>query len=91
MAKLTDPIALQPVYQKLHELIGEENMLKIFKYYNGNQVSFPSHLYNRETTANQIRQRYNGNNQAELGRYYGYSQRWVSRALAEGRPSRREK
>ncbi|WP_318765129.1 Mor transcription activator family protein [Lactiplantibacillus carotarum] len=83
MAKKVDPLALQPVYQKLTDLIGEEAMLKVFDYYHGSQISLPSHLYNRQTAANRIQQRYNGNNQEELGRYYGYSQRWVMRVLVD--------
>lgn len=84
MADLIDSFALQPIYQKLREIVGEEEMLKVFEYYHGSQISFPSHLYNRKAAAVQIRKRYNGANQAELGRYYGYSQRWVARTLAEG-------
>jgi len=90
MAKLIDSSALQPVYQKLEELIGEDSMLKVFDYYHGSQVSLPSHLYNRNTAAIQIRKRYNGTNQAELGRYYGYSQRWVVNVLAEGKSAKKE-
>ncbi|WP_137640881.1 Mor transcription activator family protein [Lactiplantibacillus dongliensis] len=82
MRESVDQSALQPFYQKLVTLVGEEGMWAVFDYYKGSQMTLPLHLYNRELAAEQIRRRFNGHNQAELAHYYGYSQRWVVRVLA---------
>lgn len=81
MDQLVDVVTLQPVYKKLWELVGEKAMLNIFEYYRGGQILAPLHLYNREIAKEQIIKRYDGTNQAELVRFYGYSERWTSNVL----------
>lgn len=62
-------------------LVGSKNMVKIFECYRGVQVILPLHLYNREAAKQQIVKRYDGTNQAELTRLYGYSERWTRAIL----------
>lgn len=71
--------ALQPVYKEFVELIGVEAMIKIFEYYRGSQLLLPAHLYDRIAVRTQILKQYDGHNEAELVRKYGYSQRWVAK------------
>ena len=79
--QMVDIVALQPVYKKLWDLVGEKAMLSIFEYYRGGQILAPQHLYNREIARNQIIKYYDGTNQAELVRFYGYSEQWTSEVL----------
>lgn len=81
MDQLIDVVALQSIYKKLWELVGEKAMLSVFEYYRGGQILAPQHLYNREIARNQIIKYYDGTNQAELVRFYGYSERWTSDVL----------
>lgn len=81
MVEPMDIEALQPIYRQLDELVGSKNMVKIFEYYRGVQVILPLHLYNREAAKQQIVKRYDGTNQSELTRLYGYSERWTRAIL----------
>ena len=40
MIKKVDVELLQTTYRELYELVGEENILKIFNYYHGIQLNF---------------------------------------------------
>lgn len=83
MNQAVDQTALQPVYQNLTALVDETAMLKIFNYYRGGQMVLPLHLYNREVAKERIVTRYNGHNQEELVRFYGYSERWTRRVIRQ--------
>lgn len=40
--------ALHEVYRGLYDLLGEENMRKLYEHYKGYQIAFPTRLYSRE-------------------------------------------
>lgn len=73
-----DASVLQPIYRDLYDLLGETELLKVFEYYRGAQVTFPVHLYQRTLVSQAIAQRevLTSDYQA-LARYYGYSERWI--------------
>ena len=85
MANQVEINALHQLYDSLNELIGTEAMLKIYEQYRGMQISFPVHLYNRQLAATAVLAEYDGSNQQELARKYGYSQKWVQQVIRRSR------
>lgn len=67
--------ALFPSYQELNDLVGEENMLKIYGYWRGSQVSLPMRLYDPKQLRPILKA--SGASNKDLARLYGYSERWV--------------
>ncbi|WP_137642387.1 Mor transcription activator family protein [Lactiplantibacillus modestisalitolerans] len=74
---------LHQFYRRLSELVGTEAMLKIYEQYKGTQLNVPVHLYDRELAAKRVLAEFDGQNQWELSRRYGYSQKWVYKVLRE--------
>jgi len=75
--------ALHHFYRGLSELVGVESMLKIYHQYKGMQMTIPTHLYDRTLAAKKVRAEYTGQNQQELARKYGYSQKWIRQVTRE--------
>ena len=71
------------IYAELYNLIGEENMKKVFEDFGGMQVSFPSRLYTKEYISNQIKERYDGCNGRELAREFGYTAKYFNQLIIE--------
>ncbi|GAA6237687.1 Mor transcription activator family protein [Apilactobacillus micheneri] len=76
-----DKDSLNNFYQTLSELVGVENMLKIYDYYKGSQLTIPIHLYDRKKTAVRIIEEFDGSNTFELAHKYKYSQKWVRKVV----------
>ena len=76
---------LNEFYAELTELIGFENVYKIYETYRGLSYTFPMRLYDPKKVAAKIVTRYNGKNASELAREYGYSMRWVLEVLRKER------
>lgn len=73
-----DASVLQSIYWDLYDLLGEAELLKVFEYYRGAQVTFPVHLYQRTLVSQAIAQReVMTSDYQTLARYYGYSERWI--------------
>ena len=73
---------LNDVYKELFDLVGYENMLKLYKQYKGFQVNFPTRLYSKEYVREVVKEEYDGSNTKALARKLGYSERWI-RKIAE--------
>lgn len=81
MRKQVDVEVLHRFYRELNDLIGTEAMLAIYHDYKGMQLTIPTHLYDRQLTAQKVLSEYNGHNQQVLARRYGYSQKWIQRVI----------
>lgn len=81
MVEKVDVVTLHQFYRSLSELVGTEAMLRIYEQYRGTQLTIPVHLYDRKLAAERVREQFNGHNQQELSRRYGYSQKWVYKVL----------
>ncbi|WP_057894343.1 Mor transcription activator family protein [Lacticaseibacillus brantae] len=68
---------LHQTYQRLAELVGVDNMLKIYSEFRGLQIQFPMRMYDRDAVGKRIAQEYNGGNLKALSDKYDYSQRWI--------------
>ncbi|MBZ2406153.1 MULTISPECIES: hypothetical protein [Liquorilactobacillus] len=82
-----DVSALQPLYRDLYDLLGETELLKVFEYYRGAQVTFPVHLYQSTLVSQAIAQRkvMMTSEYQTLARYYGYSERWIRNQVQKGK------
>ena len=69
------------IYAELQELLGEETMIKLYKRFKGQQISFPARLYNPKYVAKQITMEYNGDNIGMLAIKYNYTEKTVRRML----------
>lgn len=68
---------LNDVYREIAELVGMDNMSKLYEFYRGQQVSFPTRLYRKEFLREVIEKKYDGTNAKEISRELGYSERWI--------------
>ncbi|KRO05509.1 MULTISPECIES: Mor transcription activator family protein [Levilactobacillus] len=85
MAERIELDALHQFYKSLNNLVGTESMLIIYEHYKGTQLNFPVHLYDRKVTAQLVLKEFNGHNQHELARKYGYSQKWIQMVMREAK------
>jgi len=75
---------LHPSYKTLYDLVGEDNMVKIYREFRGTQLELPMKLYDR----NELKE-YLGKISVDkpdvkkLSHTYGYSQRWIKKALGK--------
>ncbi|MCF6161797.1 Mor transcription activator family protein [Furfurilactobacillus milii] len=77
------PELLQESYAQLNEVLGTEQMMKVFEIYRGRQISFPMRLYDRKKVAKKIIAEYNGHNLVQLTHKYDYSQRWIRQIIRQ--------
>ena len=73
------------IYNELNDLIGEENMMKVYQNFRGMQISFPSKLYTKEYIVEQIAVRYDGYNAKELAREFGYTIKYFNQLIKESK------
>lgn len=70
--------------REIAELIGAENYQKLISKYGGTNIYIPSaSLLNRDELEKKIKQQYNGDNAAELGKEYGLSARTIVRIVTK--------
>ena len=71
------------VYQELYELIGAENMKKIFSRFCGQQVSFPQKLYKKTYVQAYVMQHRETKSVGELSKYFNLSERRIRQLISE--------
>lgn len=74
---------LNDIYKDLAELVGIENMEKIYTQYKGFQISFPKKLYHKDYVQEVVKEKYTGTNIQDLARKYGYTERWLRTIATE--------
>lgn len=74
---------LNDVYKDLCDLVGVDNMQKLYAQYKGFQISFPMRLYSKEYVHQVVKKEYNGSNTKALARKLGYSERWIRKIVEE--------
>ena len=74
---------LNGVYVSICDIIGFENTEKIYKYFSGSQVNFPTRLYSKEYVMEQAVKNYDGttNSVNFIANKYNYSERTVRKML----------
>lgn len=82
-----DKAMYNQIYRDLAELIGDENMIKIYREYRGMQICFPAKLYTKEYVSEQISNRYDGSNAKELAREFDYTVKYFNKLIKENEKS----
>ena len=70
-----------PIYEEIARVIGEEETVKLYEKFRGQQITFPQRLYNTSYVANYVKENYNGKNIRELARKFDYSERRIREFL----------
>ncbi|ETI90998.1 MAG: hypothetical protein Q607_CBUC00038G0014 [Clostridium butyricum DORA_1] len=71
-----DPSDFSGVYQDMVENLGVEVTKRVYKYYKGQQVTFPIRLYSKNYILKKLED-YDGTNLKVLSKELGYSERWL--------------
>lgn len=71
------------VYSEIAKMIGEENTIKLYRYFRGQSVNFPMRLYSVEYVEDYVRKHYDGSNIKFLANKFNYSERRVRQFLKE--------
>ena len=82
--------ALNDIYLELLELIGFENMLKIYKHFRGDKVDLPMRLYRPEFIADLAKPITDRRERAKIARAGGYSSRVIEGILNKRRKENEE-
>lgn len=83
-----DPSDFSGVYQDMVENLGVEVTKRIYKHYNGQQVTFPMRLYSKKYILERLKE-YDGSNLKELSRELGYSERWLRHLIEKAKEDKR--
>ncbi len=79
--KEVDISSLHGIYRELAEIIGVELTIAVFNELKGQQITFPSRLYERDYVIEEVKIRYNGANLKELAREFNYTERWIRKLI----------
>ena len=70
-----------PIYEEIARIIGEEQTVKLYENFRGQQITFPQRLYNTEYVSRYVKENYDGKNIREMARKFDYSERRVREFL----------
>ena len=73
------------VYADIANLVGEDNTIKIYRYFRAMNINFPMKLFTKTGLENIIKNEYNGSNVKDLARKYGYSMRHINRIVIDNK------
>lgn len=68
---------LHPSYKALWDLLGEDDMLKVYDQFRGTQLQLPMKLYDRVELEKYLNNHPVNRNVRELSNVYGFSPRWI--------------
>lgn len=68
-------------YEEMADLIGEEDTIKIYHHFRGQQIVFPQRLYSIEFIEDYIKNNYDGSNLHDIARKFGYTDRRIRQIL----------
>lgn len=77
---------LNGVYATMNDVIGYENVEKLYIHFKGTQVNFPTKLFSKEYVVEEAKRNYDGTN-ASINRIavkYSYSERTIRKLLKSG-------
>lgn len=69
---------LHPTYKALYDIVGEDNLLKIYELFRGTQLQLPMKMYDRVALKKAIREgKLDNMTNQEISLEFGYSPRWI--------------
>lgn len=69
------------IYAEMVDILGEDVVKKIHKYYKGQQINLPVKLYSYDYIEKYIVKNYNKKSLREMARELEYSDKWVSKLI----------
>lgn len=82
---------LHPTYKALYDIVGEENLLKIYELFRGTQLQLPMKMYDRVSLRQAI---LDGDlddmTNQEISLKFGFSPRWI-KEIREGKKNNTSK
>ena len=87
MEKLFDVEAedLSGAYSEMAQIIGINDTYKVYKYFRGQQITFPLKFYTPKCIAGMLLEEFDGSNIHDLTRKYGYSESRIRQLLSKGK------
>lgn len=79
--KRVENSGLQGVYKELAEIIGLDATIAVYKELKGQQINFPTRLYDKNHVVEEVNRRYNGSNLKELAKEFNYTERWIRKIV----------
>ena len=73
------------IYADMGEVLGEEIVIKLHKYYRGQQITFPMKLYSIEYVERYIVKNYRTKTIKEMCRELGYTEGWIKQLINKNR------
>lgn len=69
------------IYADMVDILGEEIVVKLHKYYRGQQITFPMKLYSNQYIKNYIINNYKSKTLKEMCRELGYTEGWIKQLI----------
>ena len=85
-----DPELLNNVYREIGEKLGMDTAMDIYGLFKGQQISFPTRLFNPVRIRQIIIQEYDGTNIRTLSLKYGYSEKTIRRIIKDAAKNSKE-
>lgn len=73
------------IYADMVDVLGEDIVIKLHKYYRGQQITFPMKLYSNEYVERYIENNYKIKTLKEMCRELGYTEGWIKQLINKSR------
>lgn len=76
---------LNGVYETMSEIIGFDNVVKLYDYFKGSQINFPTRLFSKEFVLQEALKSYDGTSESInlIASKFSYSERTIRKLLKE--------
>jgi Mor family transcriptional regulator len=76
---------LNGVYESISEIIGFDNVVKLYENFKGSQINFPTRLFSKEFVLQEAIKAYDGTSESinMIATKYSYSERTIRKLLKE--------
>lgn len=76
---------LNGVYETMSEIIGFDNVVKLYESFKGSQINFPTRLFSKEFVLQEALKSYDGTSESInlIATKYSYSERTIRKLLKE--------
>ena len=85
MTKNNNKCEYNGLYADMVEVLGEEIVIKLHKYYRGQQITFPMKLYSIAYVERYIVKNYRTQTIKEMCRELGYTEGWIKQLINKNR------
>lgn len=82
---LKNSSTLNGVYETMSEIIGFDNVVKLYESFKGSQINFPTRLFSKEFVLQEALKSYDGTSESInlIATKYSYSERTIRKLLKE--------